>query len=36
MGEMLRAVYEQQLDGAFEDLEGAIAAARGIIGTSPA
>ncbi len=28
MGEILKAVYEQQLDGTVHDLAGAIAAAR--------
>ncbi|MGE0039726.1 MAG: CCA tRNA nucleotidyltransferase [Vicinamibacterales bacterium] len=33
MGEILRAVYEQQLDGAVTDVESATAAARAIIAT---
>jgi tRNA nucleotidyltransferase (CCA-adding enzyme) len=31
MGEILKSVYEQQLDGQFEDLAGALAAARALI-----
>jgi tRNA nucleotidyltransferase (CCA-adding enzyme) len=31
MGEILKSVYEQQLDGQFSDLAGAMAAARALI-----
>jgi tRNA nucleotidyltransferase (CCA-adding enzyme) len=31
MGEILKSVYEQQLDGQFDDLPGAIAAARALL-----
>ena len=34
VGEILKAVYEQQLDGSVTTLEEAIAAARGILGTT--
>ena len=35
MGEILRQVYEQQLDGAVADLESAVAVARGLIRSTP-
>jgi hypothetical protein len=31
MGEILKAVYEQQLDGKVTDLESAMAAARALL-----
>lgn len=35
MGDILKQVYELQLDGAITDLESARAAARGLLGTPP-